>query len=123
MEFAPNVESGVGVKFHGSLRSPAPLYCHRAHREVVSQSEITCPPIYCHRAHMPPTTLPQPLYQLGATGGGSVGVAIEPCFLCEAPVDVKFKPCGHVVMCAECAQRAKKCPICKPPSRPPVSIC
>ncbi len=72
----------VGVKFHGSLRSPAPLlpqlghterwwaslkspapllpqdtqrggepvwdhlppYCHRTHREVVSQSEITCPP-------------------------------------------------------------------------------
>ncbi len=43
---------------------------------------------------------------------GSVG-ATEPCFLCEAPVDVKFEPCGHAVMCSECAQRARKCPTCK----------
>ena len=35
------------------------------------------------------------------------------CFLCEAPVDVKFEPCGHALMCNQCAQRAKKCPTCK----------
>ena len=37
----------------------------------------------------------------------------EPCFLCESPVDVKFEPCGHAMMCSTCAQRAKKCPHCK----------
>lgn len=35
------------------------------------------------------------------------------CFLCEAPVDVKFEPCGHALMCHDCAKRAKKCPTCK----------
>ena len=35
------------------------------------------------------------------------------CFLCEAPVDVKFEPCGHALMCHNCADRAKKCPTCK----------
>ena len=34
------------------------------------------------------------------------------CF-CESPVDVKFEPCGHAMMCSTCAQRAKKCPQCK----------
>ena len=37
----------------------------------------------------------------------------EFCFLCESPVDVKFEPCGHALMCSTCAQRAKKCPQCK----------
>ena len=37
----------------------------------------------------------------------------EPCFLCESPVDVKFEPCGHAMMCSTCAERAKKCPQCK----------
>ena len=35
------------------------------------------------------------------------------CFLCEASVDVKFEPCGHALMCRNCADRAKKCPLCK----------
>lgn len=35
------------------------------------------------------------------------------CFLCESPVDVKFEPCGHALMCHNCANRAKKCPTCK----------
>ena len=35
------------------------------------------------------------------------------CFLCESPVDIKFEPCGHAMMCSTCAQRAKKCPQCK----------
>ena len=35
------------------------------------------------------------------------------CFLCELPVDVKFEPCGHALMCNQCAERAKKCPTCK----------
>ncbi|CAI8025486.1 E3 ubiquitin-protein ligase mib1 [Geodia barretti] len=37
------------------------------------------------------------------------------CFLCEASVDVKFEPCGHALMCRNCADRAKKCPLCKKP--------
>ena len=35
------------------------------------------------------------------------------CFLCEAPVDVRFEPCGHARMCHDCGARAKKCPTCK----------
>ena len=35
------------------------------------------------------------------------------CFLCESPVDIKLEPCGHVILCSTCAQRAKKCPQCK----------
>ena len=39
--------------------------------------------------------------------------SIAKCFLCESPVDIKFEPCGHAMMCSTCAQRAKKCPQCK----------
>ena len=35
------------------------------------------------------------------------------CFLCEGPCDITFQPCGHTVMCAECAEPVKKCPTCK----------
>ena len=35
------------------------------------------------------------------------------CALCENPADVKFEPCGHVTMCSDCADRAKRCPVCK----------
>ena len=38
---------------------------------------------------------------------------IELCVLCENPADVKFEPCGHVTMCSDCADRAKRCPVCK----------
>ena len=40
-------------------------------------------------------------------------MAAELCFLCEDPIDIKFEPCGHAVMCSACAQRTRKCPICK----------
>ena len=34
--------------------------------------------------------------------------------LCEEhPASVKFSPCGHTVMCSRCAERAKKCYVCK----------
>ena len=35
------------------------------------------------------------------------------CFLCDSPADVVFQPCGHSVMCSQCAARAKKCPTCR----------
>lgn len=35
------------------------------------------------------------------------------CVLCENPADVKFEPCGHIIMCSVCADRAKRCPVCK----------
>ena len=38
---------------------------------------------------------------------------LELCVLCESPADVKFEPCGHTIMCKECADRAKRCPNCK----------
>ena len=38
---------------------------------------------------------------------------IELCVLCENLADVKFEPCGHVTMCSDCADRAKRCPVCK----------
>ena len=38
---------------------------------------------------------------------------VEECFLCESPVEVKFEPCGHAVLCAICSERAKKCVKCK----------
>ena len=43
----------------------------------------------------------------------TAGSNVELCFLCESPVDVKFEPCGHAMMCSTCAQRARKCPECK----------
>ncbi len=35
--------------------------------------------------------------------------------MCDDPVDVKFEPCGHAMMCSAHAQRAKRCPTCKVP--------
>ena len=36
------------------------------------------------------------------------------CFLCEDfTANVRFEPCGHTTMCSQCAERVKKCPICR----------
>ena len=45
--------------------------------------------------------------------GATAASTSEECFLCDAPVDVKFEPCGHAILCHECAERAKKCLKCK----------
>nr|CAB3263830.1 zinc finger protein ZF(ZZ/RING)-1 [Phallusia mammillata] len=38
------------------------------------------------------------------------------CQLCEDyPAVVHFGPCGHVILCVDCARRAKKCVECKKP--------
>ena len=37
----------------------------------------------------------------------------EECLLCGEPVDIRLMPCGHIIICKECSQRAKKCPQCK----------
>ena len=39
--------------------------------------------------------------------------SITECLLCYKEADVKLKPCGHVVICRICSERAKKCPECK----------
>ena len=42
------------------------------------------------------------------------GDAGKLCQLCEEhPASIRFSPCGHTVLCSECAQRAKKCLQCK----------
>lgn len=38
---------------------------------------------------------------------------LEPCFLCDNPANVKFEPCGHCLMCSQCAEKAKRCPTCR----------
>ena len=35
------------------------------------------------------------------------------CDLCDEPIDIKFLPCGHVVICKLCAKRATKCLACQ----------
>ena len=40
--------------------------------------------------------------------------ATKLCELCdEEPINVKFLPCGHAVICSLCASRAVKCLECK----------
>lgn len=38
---------------------------------------------------------------------------LVPCFLCQKGADTKLLPCGHVIMCSDCAGRAKRCPDCR----------
>ena len=38
---------------------------------------------------------------------------VVPCFLCQKGADTKLLPCGHVIMCSDCAGRAKRCPDCR----------
>ena len=42
-----------------------------------------------------------------------VDSSVEECFLCDLPVEVKFEPCGHAILCGTCSLRAKKCIKCK----------
>ena len=36
------------------------------------------------------------------------------CTLCEeAKANLEFGPCGHIIMCAKCGERIKKCLECK----------
>ena len=53
-----------------------------------------------------------------AAGGGdpssSADPAAEECMVCsDNKRDVLFQPCGHVCACASCADRVKKCLICR----------
>ena len=43
-------------------------------------------------------------------GDASVPMSTSLCFVCEAPLLVIFRPCGHTIMCVDCASRVKKCP-------------
>lgn len=38
-----------------------------------------------------------------------------PCSLCsfERDVNAVLNPCGHTALCMECAQKLKKCPLCR----------
>ena len=40
-------------------------------------------------------------------------VASAQCFVCGIKAVVTFKPCGHAVICAGCAEGVKICPTCK----------
>ena len=49
------------------------------------------------------------------TPGDEKGI-VKPklCFLCEdVTADIRFEPCGHIIMCRKCAERVKKCPTCR----------
>ena len=51
-------------------------------------------------------------------GGGDPGLTSDPaadeCLVCsDNKRDVLFQPCGHVCACANCADRVKKCLICR----------
>ena len=37
----------------------------------------------------------------------------EACLLCDKPIDVCIKPCGHTVLCRSHANTAKRCPQCR----------
>ena len=80
-----------------------------------------------HPLAAPPPTTPSPLPSNGMTTPPSLrnsGPQTRPvlqsqtsqqheCILCDAIVDICLKPCGHSVLCRECASRAKKCPTCR----------
>ena len=33
--------------------------------------------------------------------------------MCEEGSRVRFEPCGHMVLCAECSVNIKRCPTCR----------
>ena len=35
------------------------------------------------------------------------------CCMCDQEVNVRLSPCGHTVMCSDCAHIAKRCPTCR----------
>ena len=52
-------------------------------------------------------------FQTVASADLATGSNVEECFLCESPVEVRFEPCGHAILCSACAERAKKCIKCR----------
>ena len=84
-------------------------------RKKVCIREAT-PFVTLHKKLLSLLSLSLSLFFSPAAVGASVATATgstEECFLCDAPVDVKFEPCGHAILCHECAERAKKCLKCK----------
>ncbi|KAH3759178.1 hypothetical protein Pelo_9011 [Pelomyxa schiedti] len=53
------------------------------------------------------------------TGGNVVMMCIE-CD--ERPPNVQFQPCGHVVLCTQCAATVRKCPHCRAPIKTKTEI-
>jgi len=41
------------------------------------------------------------------TGGGACAVCLE------EPLEVALRPCGHVCVCLECADKLDRCPMCR----------
>lgn len=35
------------------------------------------------------------------------------CCMCDNEVNVALHPCGHAVLCSECARDPKRCPTCR----------
>ena len=35
------------------------------------------------------------------------------CCMCDQEVNVRLSPCGHTVMCSDCAHIARRCPTCR----------
>ncbi|XP_071805425.1 E3 ubiquitin-protein ligase MIB2-like isoform X1 [Asterias amurensis] len=47
------------------------------------------------------------------TDGGNLRAIMTQCQLCQMPANCRFKPCGHQVVCTDCAKLFQKCSICK----------
>ena len=44
------------------------------------------------------------------------------CCLCEKEISVRLSPCGHAIMCSDCASQAKRCPQCRVSSYLPIYV-
>lgn len=100
-------ERKVPFPFHGSLRTNAKTGVQAIGPQDTGHRKST--PMEAGTVSGKAETTVSSMQGASAAGGYDV------CFLCEMPVDVKFEPCGHALMCNQCAERAKKCPTCKTP--------
>eukprot|EP00731_Ephydatia_muelleri_P014626 Em0008g346a len=109
--------------FHGSLRrrdiSSQPLLPSTEgmmpNGLVAAPVEELPPPILTPPILTPPISTPLVATPANTAPPVSAETTYSQCLLCDNPVDVRFEPCGHAIMCASHASTAKKCPECKTP--------
>ncbi|KAH3722960.1 hypothetical protein Pelo_18333 [Pelomyxa schiedti] len=96
---------------------------------LAAQKTVSLPPLplpQCDALPGLPCTSPSSTSSSSRCGVGALQVSSneKSCIVCdERPRAVLLQPCGHSVLCSECAALVRKCPFCRSPIEDKQKLC
>ena len=86
-----------------------------AYLKMLKRSTPPSPPIPSLKKSTPPPSQPIPSESLKKSTPPPIPSEMS-CSICViGSRNIAYVPCGHVLSCAECADRFSKCPYCRTP--------